>query len=587
MKKIIALILAVILSLSIMAPAASAVDANDTPIVILRGDGVPIVIRDENNKETEVWPMGTGDFDGKIGETAKNILIPFLTEGLLFDKWDNYYKVCYEELSPIMEDVVLDNDGNPRDNSGIDNSAISSNRTNCNNDRRYKAKYEATDYTFYYDWRLSPYSVPSGETLRIVDLLHVYIQNVSKANGNRQVTLAGNCLGGSYVLAYLKEYGDAKLPNSNLNLLKNVFFNSTVGNSTAILTDVFCGDIKVDAKGLQRFADEYIDADADNLAGLLDTAPVINELIVTTLDLMVQLGLMDLIGKTIDDVYQKVYEVLVPMLIIAFYGTMPGYWTMIQPDRLEEAKNFVFGPEGSENRIKYAGVIDKIDYYFNQTGKHTTDIIKACQAKGIHFGATAKYGVQMYPFVESQDQLADEMADLEHASFGATVAKTVYDVLPDSHIEAAIANGTDKYISPDKQIDASTSLFKDTVWFEKNMPHNAWAYDYKVIEAFAANDNFNVNSDPNLPQFAIRIPGTGEIDPDTGREDPETSRVEKMTAENAGVSSWNDTSEDTKTKEPSVITKLMAFFRWLTAMFKFITHMSNDNPGSLDDAMNG
>ena len=48
MKKFIALILTVILSLSIMAPAACAVDANDTPIVILRGDGVELVNRDEN-----------------------------------------------------------------------------------------------------------------------------------------------------------------------------------------------------------------------------------------------------------------------------------------------------------------------------------------------------------------------------------------------------------------------------------------------------------------------------------------------------------------------------------------------------------
>ncbi len=580
MKKFIALILAVVLSLSIMAPAACAVDANDTPIVILRGDGVELVNRDENGKETEIWPIGSGDFEGKIGETAKNILIPFLTEGLLLNEWDNYYKVCYEELSPIMEDVVLDENGSPRNNSGLSASSINSNRTSCKTDRRYKSHYEATDYTFYYDWRLSPYDVPYGETERIVDLLHAYIQKVSSVNGGRKVTLAGNCLGGSYVLAYLEEYGNA-------GLIKNVFFNSTVGNSSAILTDVFCGDIKVDAKGLQRFADEYIDADADTIAGMIDVAPVINEVIVTTLDLFVQLGIVDMLGQTIDDIYQKVYEVLVPMLIIAFYGTMPGYWTIIQPERLDEAINFVFGPEGSEYRTKYAGVIAKIYDYFNQTGSHTEDIIKACQANGIHFGATAKYGVQMYPFVESQDQLSDEMADLEHASFGATVAKSVYDVLPDSHIQAAIANGTDNYISPDKQIDASTSLFKDSVWFEKNMPHNAWAYDYKVIEAFAANDNFNVNSDPNLPQFVVRIPGTGIIDPDTGREDAETSRVEKMTAENANTSNWNDTSEDTKTKETSVFTKLMAFFRWLTAMLKFIVHLSNDHPGSLEDAING
>ena len=582
MKKLIALLLAVILTVTMLAPAASAVSATSTPIVILRGDGVPIVTRDENGNETEVWPMGTSDFDGKIGETAKNILIPFLTEGLLLDKWDNYYKVCYEELSPIMENVVLDNNGEPRDNSGLASTDVKTNQTNCKKDRRGQVKYGATDYTFYYDWRLSPYSVPTeakGTGKRIVDLLHDYIKEVSKANGNRKVTLAGNCLGGSYVLAYLEEYGDA-------GLLKNVFFNSTVGNSTSILTDVFCGDIKVDAKGLQRFADEYIDGDADTLAGLLDTAPAINTLITTTLDLFVQLGLVDKLGGAIDSIYQKVYEVLVPMLVIAFYGTMPGYWTMIEPERLDEALNFVFGPEGSEYRTEYAGVIEKIEDYFNQTGYHKEEIIKACQEMGIRFGATAKYGVQMYPFVESQNQLSDEMVDLYHSSFGATVAKTVYDVLPTDHIDAAIAAGNEKYISPDKQIDASTSLFKDTVWFEKNMPHDAWDYDYKVIEAFAANDNFTVNSDPNLPQFVIRIPGTGETDPETGREDPEKSRVEKMTAENCNISNWNDTSEDTKTKESTVATKLMAFFRWLTAMIKFILHITNDNPGSLEDAVN-
>lgn len=579
MKKLISLLLVVVLSVAVMAPAASAVDANDTPIVILRGDGVPLVTRDENGKEIEkVYPIGSDDFSGKIGETAMNILIPFLTEGLLFDKWDNYYKVCYEELSPIMEDIVLDGNARPQNGTSLSDSDVNSNRTNCKRDRRYQATYGATDYTFYYDWRLSPYDAPYGEEKAIVDLLHEYIVNVSKANGGRKITLAGNCLGGSFVLAYLQKYGNA-------GYIKNVFFNATVGNGNSIITDLFCGDVEIDAKSLQRFADEYIDADADTIAGFVDAAPVINEVIVTTLDLLVQLGLLDKLGESIDDVYQKVYEVLVPMLIIAFYGTMPGYWTMLEPDRLEEAKNFVFGPEGSEYRTEYAGVVEKIDDFFAKTGSCRAEVIKACQANGIHFGATAKYGVQMYPFVKSQDQLSDEKADFSNASFGATVAKTVYDVLPDSHIEAAIANGTDKYISPDKQIDASTSLFKDTLWVEKNMAHDAWIYDYKVIEAFAANDNFTVWSDPDLPQYIVRIPGTGEIDPDTGRENHETSKVEKMTAENCGATNWNDTSEDTKTTESTVFTKLMAFFRWLTAMLKFIVHLSNDNPGSLSDAI--
>ncbi|MBR2417760.1 MAG: hypothetical protein IKB12_03920, partial [Clostridia bacterium] len=122
---------------------------------------------------------------------------------------------------------------------------------------------------------------------------------------------------------------------------------------------------------------------------------------------------------------------------------------------------------------------------------------------------------------------------------------------------------------------------------EKNVPHDAWTYDYKVIEAFASNDNFTVWSDPELPQYVIRIPGTGTIDPDTGREDADTSRIEKMTAENSGTNNWNDTPQDTQTSEkPTVATRLIAFFRWLTAMIKFVLHISNDNPGSLEDAIN-
>ncbi|MBR3948318.1 MAG: hypothetical protein IKJ70_02825 [Clostridia bacterium] len=580
MKKLIALILVVVLSITMMTPIASAVDANDTPVVILRGDGVSLTKIDENGQEVEVYPVGLDSIDGKVGETAKNILIPFLTEGLLFDKWDNYYEVCYEELSPIMAEVVLDDNGNPRNQTGIGTETTRDNRNSCKVDRRHQSKYGATDYTFYYDWRLSPYDIPTGETKSIVDLLHEYIGNVSKANGNRKVTLAGNCLGGSYVLAYLQKYGDA-------GLIKNVFFNATTGNGTSILTDVFCGDIELDAKAIQRFADEYIDADADTLAGFVDTAPVINDLVLKSVDLAVQLGLLDDFAGKIGEIYQKVYEVLVPMLVIAFYGTMPGYWTMIEPERFEEAKNFVFGPEGSEYRVKYAKIIEKIDYYFNTVGFHKKAIIKACQDKDIHFGATAKYGIQMYPFVKSQDQLADEKVDFENASFGATVAKSVYEVLPTSHIDAAIAAGNEKYISPDKQIDASTSLFKDTLWVEKNMSHDAWRYDYEVIEAFASNDKFTVWSDPNLPQFVIRIPGTGEIDPDTGREDHDTSTVEKMVADNSDNNNWQDTPEDSKTPEkPTVASRLVAFFRWLTAMFKFILHISNDNPGSLEDAIN-
>lgn len=571
MKKFLCVILSLIMAFSLAAPALAVAPAHHTPVVILRGDGVELSRYDENgNAIEEVYPISGDSFGDKIGETAINILIPFLTEGLLFDKWDNYYQVCYEELSPILGDIIMDDNGDPANGVGLADYRVRENLTSPNQDTSAWGDhlYSATDYTFYYDWRLDPDAV-IGE-------LHDYITKVYNATG-RPITLAGNCLGGSYVLAYLEEYIER-----DSHMIKNVFFNSTTGNSTSILTDVFCGDIEINAKALQRFADEYIDSDSDMITNMLDTVPEINDVILTTIDLLVSLGIIDMLGLAIDDIYDRVYEVLVPMLVIAFYGTMPGYWTMIEPERFEEAKNFVFGEKGSEYRIQYAGLIEKIDRYYNEVSSRKLEIIETCKAKGIYFGATAKYGVQMLPFVESQYQLSDEQVDLYHASFGATTAKDVYSVLPDEHIQKAIADGKGDYISPDKQIDASTSLFPNTVWYEKNVSHNNWTTDYAIIEAFSRNENFNVYSDPSLPRYMILIPGTEKID-DDGELNANLSDVVPMTEENCHLTLWDDTPEDAKDEEETVFSRLMSFFRWLTAMLRFILRISQDNPGSLED----
>lgn len=379
-----------------------AATANYSPVVLIRGDGGALSKIDENGEETLIYPVETEGMSGKIGETAVNILIPFLTEGLLFDKWDNYYDVVYEEISPIFKDVILDNNGNPRDNSGITSNRAHENKVSVtDNTINWRGYYKATDYTYQYDWRLDPEDV--------IDGLHDYIVKVYNRTG-RKVTLTGLCLGGSYVLAYLQKYC-----MNGSKYVKNVFFDATVGNGSAVLTDVYCGKIEVNDKSLQRFTDTYVDADSSSLGGLIDTTPFINEIVLNSVDLLVQLGLLEKLGLTVDEVYQKVYEKLVPMLVMAFYGTMPGYWTVIETERFEEAKNFVFGKEGSEYRTEYAGLIEKLDNYYNKVSTKKTEIINACKEAGIYFGATAKYGVQMSPFVESQKKLSDELVDFHHA----------------------------------------------------------------------------------------------------------------------------------------------------------------------------
>lgn len=567
MKKVISLVLAFILAFSVSVPAFAASAVENIPIVMLRGDGTQIYVPDETaeNGERNIWGDAMTDIESeKISESVVNVLIPFLTEGLLQDKWDNYYQAFYDEIAPLFEEIRLDGDGNPRYNSGLGKEDLENNAKSCtyNCASWQGGKYYCGNYTFRYDWRLDPAIV--------IEDLHQYILKVMKSTGKKQITLAGNCLGGSYVLAYLQKYGQD-------GHIKNVFFNATVGNGSAVLTDAFCGDIELDSQAIQRFAYQIIDPDSNTLAGLFNSTPLLNDVILSSYDLLSQTGVLAELGITFDELYQKIYEGLVPRLAIAIFATMPGYWTIVESERYEEAKKFVFGEEGDEFYEEYKGLIAKLDWYYNTVSSKKSEIIEASKAKGVHFGASAKYGVQMYPFVASQDQLSDEMVDFENASFGATVAPDVFSTLPDEHIQRAVSEGRDRYISPDKQVDAFTSLFKDSLWVEKNVTHNNWDTDYKIIEAFSCHTNFTVYDDPSLPQFMILLPYTMEKDPETGAVMTDTGDVVPMTQENCHLTIWDEMPEDAK-KEPTLISKLMSFFRWLTAMIKYLLHLSAEKP---------
>lgn len=556
MKKYISMLLALILAFSCAVPAlAVAGQEENIPIIMIRGDGNGIYVEDENGNEKNIWGDALSDIEGgDVGESIANVLLPFLTEGLLFDKWDNYYQAFYDEVSPIFEKLRLDGNGEPQYGSGLSKQDVAANASSRNKNH---SRYGIHDYTYWYDWRLSPDD--------IIDDFHQYILDIMETTGKKKVAICGTCFGGAFVIAYLNKYG-------TMGHIKNVFFNVTVGNSTALLTDAFCGDIEIDAKAIQRFGYQNTVLDSNSFAGFFDSTPLLNEIIYTSYDLLAQVGVIDKLGLTFDELYQRIYEGLVPRLAIAMFATFPSYWSIVDPERFEEARDFVFKAAGAGFEEEYAGLIEKINADYENVTSRKEEIIKACQDAGVHFGANVKYGVQMYPFVESQDQISDELVDVKHSSFGATVADDLYSTFSDEYMAQAQANGTAKYISPDRQIDASTSLFKDSVWFIKNGYHDYFVQDYKIMEAFCRNTNFTVNDSPDFPQYFIYIPGSMELNED-GTKNFNTGTVEIMTEENCNLSVWDEMPEDSRQKEPTLASRLMALFRWLTAMLKMFTNL--------------
>lgn len=95
MKKILSIILTITMLMAVAMPMMSAAAANErTPIVYIRGNGDGLYYPDGTLCKAQFEDLelgGEGGFDkDTIVETTVNILKPFVIEGMLFDKWDNY-----------------------------------------------------------------------------------------------------------------------------------------------------------------------------------------------------------------------------------------------------------------------------------------------------------------------------------------------------------------------------------------------------------------------------------------------------------------------------------------------------------------
>lgn len=96
------------------------------------------------------------------------------------------------------------------------------------------------------------------------------------------------------------------------------------------------------------------------------------------------------------------------------------------------------------------------------------------------------------------------MTALYDQSFGATSSK-VTEKLSDKYIAAQTEKGLGKYISPDKQVDASTCLFPETTWIIKNADH-VFPEAIHVLALNFIREDYDVNTSAVYPQFLNYTP---------------------------------------------------------------------------------
>lgn len=535
MKKLISTLLAVLMLFSVIIPvsAANEIDSEQkNPIIYIRGNGNPIYDR----YGYQAYPLSVSD--NEMTSALVDALMGDFIKAVTLGKWEEYYDAFETELAKFFEGCALDENGNIANDSGIANVCYDINKENMNSDYlNADGNSELFSYVFWYDWRLDPFE--------IADQLEEYIDHVLAATGAKKVSVVGKCLGGSFLLAYLAKYGGSKL--------RRVAFDCTVGGGCEEASDLFSGKANVDFEAMER---KYTDDNVIITDGFTDgdqSQMVLNDFIRATLNVVNETDRLKLTEKAATEIYNRLSKELTPRLCMATFGGWPGYWTNVTKDSYEDAKNIIFYGACEDYAEKYKGLIEKLDRYDVQVRQRIPELLNSVKEEGVDFGVLSKYGYQISPLIESRDMIGDSLVSLHASSFGATCS-TVNTTLSDEYISQRQQEGYSKYISPDKQVDASTCVFPDSTWIIKGMTHENWAAcnDQLIYTICTSEEPLTVDSMDKYPQFMVY--------------DRDADNIIPMTSDNCNVTNWDASGISTHNFKQY----FKAFFDWFKAIIEYL-----------------
>ena len=561
-KKSLSLLLVLIMVMSLAVPAFAkptewiSQSLSDIPVIRISGDGEKLV--DENGNKVfhyKDFASILGDDDEEEEEDSAlltsiaNILIPFLVDGLLNDNWDPYYKNLQAEISELFENSLLDKNGNAQFGTGLRQERIDKMNRTRHNDQAWRnpdrtIKYYVHDrYWFYYDWRLDPIETAAE--------LKSFIDDILDSTGCEEVGIVASCLGTNVVTAYLAVY-----PEHAAGSIRGIAYDGSVVGGAEMLSEAISGKFNVDAAAINRTLKDCA------AIGMFDIDGFIN----TTIEMLDRTGVLDsVIGKTKEWIYYKLVEGVTSALALSTFYTWPNYWACVSPEDYETAKNYVFGPEGSEKRTEYAGLIAKLDNYDRVVRQRIPEILTNAVSSGVNFGVISKYGFQTLPICETNYLVSDQFASVGRSSFGATTG-TIYTDLSDDYIASRVEKGFGRYISPDKQIDASTCLFPNQTWFIKGSSHSNWS-DWELRHLYdiaSSKEQLTIDNSTWPSQFVVYEYTNPDEDCD--------GEISVMTTENCDTENWEaeEKIDNPTEKHGKLFVAITALINWIIELFKKI-----------------
>lgn len=433
MKKFVSVLLSALLAFTVCIPTfaaeETAVKYEGDPIVIVRGIDFGGLIHEDGSKAltfnfkdvlTLVYDLAVGTvqkkdsaFEDALLSFCQKLFAPISSDKEGKSVYPDVHMETYLHPAGEIEKLQEWTDGE----GGLVNSAVE--------------KFGGENvYFFTYDWRKSP--------LTLSDDLSSFVEMVKKETGKTKVDMAACSMGGMVATAYMYEYGT--------DSVDSLAYLSAAHNGTDVAGAALTGDIYTTGD----FLNDYL----ANMAGE-------NFLLNVLLKAADTAGVFDFLADFLNNFVAKNKDRVYDELMRDYLGTSLGFWGLCCDKDFDSSVDFVFGKHKDEYPVIMSELSKIRDFLFS-----TEKVIDKAYADGVKVSFVSHYGDLLVPIYAETVVESDSVLESYLTSNGATFAN-FSETLTDEYLSKADA----KYISPDKVVDASTALYKDTTWIIKDAPH--------------------------------------------------------------------------------------------------------------------
>lgn len=452
-KRIFAVLLALI---TVLVPlvTVSAQGENERlyPTIYIHGFMAKDVYMNPDDPDSDTaWPLASDSIKTTVVEA-----LPVLAKFALTKDWDTFGAELSDVFAKLFAPVCCDTNGDVSNGTGVRFP--------------YPEKEEVNAegmYSFDYDWRLDP--------LVIADQLNEYIDYILEASGSDKVNLICHSFGGVVTMSYLALYGNEKIAG--------VCFFASAPYGERYNGEMMSGNIGVAGEGLTEY-----------LKGMLSDNDY-NYLISFALDVLNMSGILEPICACANYTIDKILPIAAAEAVLPLFANWLPIWSMVPDEYLDGAMDYVFGNVYKDEDRSV--IISRIEE-FNEKVRSKREEILADLNENAHLIIISGYGLSTVPLILNWQCESDDTIDTKNTSFGATVAP-YGETLGEDYLAKAKA----EYISPEKNIDASTCQYPEQTWFIHNMKHTASndCLDEMMLTLLRSEEQPTVNTYAQYPRF--------------------------------------------------------------------------------------